>query len=241
MASGAWPTTSSGGSDGSRRARPAASGSPHAGRRLLREVEDRLPALGRLGGHLHVLRPQCRHHDRDPLADRVVDQLERLAQPGPPARWQRDRVVRAGVLQPLPPPHLPADLDDLPGPADRRVVGHPVPALDHLRTGGADAEREPAARHVVQARRGHRGQRRRPRVQLEDAGGDLQPLRPRRDEAELADRVEAVRLRHEHDVQPGLLVVGQLGHGLGEAARVVQGHPDAHRPASRQRCVAARR
>src|SRR6185437_7543153 len=50
----------------------------------------------------------------------------------------------------------------------------------------------------------------------------------RRDEAELADRVEAVGLGHEHDVEPGLLEVGEFIGGLGEAARVAEKHPYPH-------------
>ncbi len=178
---------------------------PHAGG-LLRQVEDRHPGFGQLGGERHVLRADGGQGDRDPLADRVVDQLERLAQPG--ASLQRQLVVLALVGQPLAAPDHPADLDDLAGPADRRVVRHAVPALDHLRAGRAEAQREPAARDVIKPGRGHRGQRGRARVELEDPGGDLHPLRLRRDEAELAHRVEAVRLGHEHDVEPGSLVVG---------------------------------
>src|ERR1039457_6081695 len=94
MASPAWATTSSGGSEGSRLARPAARGG-------------------------------------DALPDRVVDQLEGLAEPGSLVRRQRDRVGLARVLQPLAAPHLPADLDDLPGTADRGVIGPALPALRH--------------------------------------------------------------------------------------------------------------
>src|SRR5207247_4485621 len=46
--------------------------------------------------------------------------------------------------------------------------------------------------------------------------------------AELAHRVEAVRLGHEHDVEPGSLVVGQVRHGLGEPARIAEKHPYPH-------------
>ena len=228
MASGAWAMTSSGGSDGSRRAVAGRQrGAPdRAG--LLRVEEDRLPALGELRGHLDVLRAERGQHDRDPVADRVVDQLERLAQAGALVGRQRDRVVAALVGQPLAAPDRTADLDDLPGPADRGVVRHAVPALDDLRPGRAEAEDEPPVGHVVQARGGHRGQRRGAGVQLQDARGDIDPLGLGRDVAELADRVEAVGLGHEHDVQPGLLEVGELGHRLGEPARVVKTHPDAH-------------
>ena len=195
---------------------------------LLGQVEERLPALGQLGGERHVLRADGGDHDRDALAHRVIDQLERLAEPGAHRRRQRDLVGRPVVAEPLPAPDHPADLDELAGPAHRGVVGHTVPALDHLRAGRADAEREPAVRDVVQPGRGHRGQRRGARVQLKDPGGDLQPLRHGRDVAELADRVEAVRLRDEDDPEAGLLVVGEFGDRLGEAAGVVERHSDPH-------------
>ena len=192
----------------------------------LRQVEDRHPGLGQLGGDGHVLRADGGQGDRDALPDGMVDQLERLAQPGAPL--QRQVVVLALVGQPVAAPDHPADLDDLAGPADRRVVRDAVPALDDLRAGRAQAQREPAARDVVQPGRGHREQRGRARVQREDPRGDLHPLGLGRDEAELAHRVEAVRLGHEHDVGPGPLVVGQFHYGLGETARVVQKDPYPH-------------
>src|SRR3984893_18416072 len=79
------------------------------------------------------------------LRHRVFDRLEGLPEPGPLARRQRERVVLPGIFEPLAPPHLPADLDDLPGPADRRVIRHGVAALDHLRPGRPDAQHEPPA------------------------------------------------------------------------------------------------
>src|SRR5580692_3677463 len=95
-------------------------------RRLLWEVEDGLPALGDLGGERDVLRAERGDDDRDALPDRVVDQLERLAEAG--AALVGQRVVLALVVQPVAAPHHPADLDQLPGPPDRGVVPHAVPA-----------------------------------------------------------------------------------------------------------------
>ena len=98
-------------------------------------------------------------HDRDALADGVIDQLERLPETGALIAWQGERVVPALVVKALAPPDHPADLDQLPGTAHRGVVGHAVPALDHLRAAGAEAQREPAAGDEVEPGRGHRGQR----------------------------------------------------------------------------------
>src|SRR6266699_592059 len=134
----------------------------------------------------------------------MIDQLERLAEAGALIRRQRDRVVPPGVLQPVAPPYAAADLDNLAGTADRRIVGHTVPALDNLRPGCPDAEHEPAAGYIVETGRRHRGECRRPGVKLQDARGNLQPLRLRGDEPELADRVIAVCLGDEDDVEPGL-------------------------------------
>jgi hypothetical protein len=119
---------------------------PHRGGPL-RQVEDRFPGLGQLGGERHVLRADGGQRDRDALADRVVDQLERLAQTGTPlpVPLQRQLVVLALVGQRLAAPDHPADLDDLAGPADWRVIRHAVPALDYLRAGRPDPQREPAA------------------------------------------------------------------------------------------------
>ncbi len=136
----------------------------------------------------------------------------------------------AGVLDLLPAPDPPADVHDFAGAAQRRVIGHAVEALDDLRPGRADAEGEPAVGDEVQARRGHRGEGGRAGVDLQDAGGDLQAFGAGGDEAQLAHRVERVGLRDEHDVQPGLLVGGQVVDGFLETAAVVQRHPDAHRP-----------
>ncbi len=49
------------------------------------EEEERGPAFGLFGRELHVLRPHRGNQDRDPLANRVVDQLQRLASPVPPS------------------------------------------------------------------------------------------------------------------------------------------------------------
>ena len=54
---------------------------PHV-RRLLRHVE-RAPALGQLGGQLHVARADGGHRDRDAVAQRVVDVVAACRRPAP--------------------------------------------------------------------------------------------------------------------------------------------------------------
>ncbi len=189
---------------------------PHVGR-LFRDVEGRLPAVGELGGERDVPRADGRDRDRDALPERVVDQLQRLAQAGALAGRQGHGVVPPGIGQRLTPPDLAADLDRLPGPADRRVEGNAMEALDDLGSRGADAELEASVGQVVQAGRGHRQQRRGTRVQLQDPGRDVRLRGPGGHVTETADRVEAVQLGHGDQLDAGLLVVGQLGGGLGEA------------------------
>ena len=62
---------------------------------LLGIEEHRLPALGDLGGQLDVLRAQRRDRDRNAVADRMIDQLQRLAEAGAPVGGQRNLVVLA--------------------------------------------------------------------------------------------------------------------------------------------------
>ena len=184
--------------------------------------EHRLPAFGDLGGEFDVLRYECRYRDRNTFADRVIDQLQRFAQAGALVGRQRNPVVLAVVGHPLATPHLPADLDDLAGAAQWRVERHTVEALHHLRARRADAQPEPAVRHVVQAGRRHRQQRGGADVDRHHAGAELDARRPRRKETQLADRVERVGLRHQGDVDADLFELDDLVDGLQEAVRVVQ-------------------
>src|SRR5208283_6047981 len=95
--------------------------------------------------------------DGDAGPDGVVDELERLAQSGALVRWERDVVRRPVVRQRrLAGPHVAADLDDLPGPGERAVVGHAVEALDHLGPRRAQAELAAATRNGIDAGGGHR-------------------------------------------------------------------------------------
>lgn len=82
------------------------------------------------------------------------------AQPGAAAGGQGRLIVLAVVVDVLAPPHLPADLDDLAGAAQRRVERYAVKSLDRLRAGGADAEPETSVGDVVDTGGGHRQQRR---------------------------------------------------------------------------------
>lgn len=195
----------------------------------LRQEEDRLPALGEFGGQLHVLRAERGKQDRNACAHRMIDQLEWLAQATALPGWQRDPVVVALVLQALACPHLAADLQHLTGAADRRVVGHAVEALDNLRPRCAKTQDVAAAGDVVQPGCGHGRQRRRARIQLQDARGQLDPFGLGGEVAQRAHRVERVRLGHEHDVEPGPLEVGDLRGYLFETASVVNALSDSHR------------
>jgi hypothetical protein len=168
--------------------------------RLFRQIEDRLPALGDLGGQLDVLRPERGDEYRNAFPHRIIDELERLTQSGALVGWQRDGVVLALVLQGLSAPDLAADVDDFAGAGYRGVVGHAVEALDDLRTGGAKTEGEPAVGDIVQASRGHRRQRGRPGVKLQNARRQLYPFRAGRKVAQRADRIERIRLGDKDNV-----------------------------------------
>nr|AHE14883.1 hypothetical protein asmbl_6 [uncultured bacterium] len=190
--------------------------------------EDRLPLLRDLGGQLDVLRPQCREQHGHALAHRGVDELQRLAQARAPVRWQRHGVLRAVVDEPLAAPHLAAHLHDLACPLQRGVVGDAVPALHDLRAGGADPEGEPAVGDEVQARGGHRDQRRRAAVDRQDRAHQLEPLGDRGQVPQLAHRVERVHLGDHGDVEAGGLQVAHLRRGLPEVPGVAGLDPDAH-------------
>jgi hypothetical protein len=131
--------------------------------------------------------------------------LERFAQPGSLLRRQWQREDSAGVGELLSPPHHPTDLDDLSRPLDRSVVRHTVPALDDLRTGGAEAEDRPTVAQLVQAGDGLCYQGGRPRVDRKDARAELESARAGGQVAQPRRGVVAIRLRHPHHVQAGLL------------------------------------
>jgi hypothetical protein len=125
------------------------------------------------------------------------------------------------VRQRLPAPHPPADLHHLAGAGERRVEVDAVEALDDLGAGDAQTEREAAAGDVVEPGRGHGGQRRGAGVQLHHGREQLHPGRAGGQVAELADRVEAVRLGHRHQVGAGRLVLHHLVDGRREALAAV--------------------
>ena len=119
--------------------------------------------------------------------------------------------------------------DDLAGPAERLVVGHPVEPLDHLRPGGAEAEDRPAGGHVVQPGGGLQDRSRRAREDVEDARGDLEPLGLRGQVAHQRGRVEAVGLGDPDHVEAGLLELGHLVCGVARVAGVLEGVGELHR------------
>ena len=204
-------------------------GAPHL-LRLLGQEEQRHPAVGDLGGHLDVLRAERRDPDRDPGPHGVGDDLERLAQPGAllgrAAAACSAPVVGEAVLAG---PHLAADLDDLPGAAERLVVRDAVPALDHLRARRAEAELAAAVGEGVDARRRHGEERGRPGVDRQDARRDLHGLGAGGEVAHEARRVEAVGLGHPDEVEPSLLQLGDLVGRLLEPTGVAELHADLHR------------
>src|SRR5215469_2386930 len=90
-------------------------------------------------------------------------------------------------------PDSAADADDFIDTADRAIERDAVEALDDLRTGSSDAEDAATARERIDARCGHRQQRRTARVERQDRGADLYPLGNRSQEAHEAGRVKPVQ------------------------------------------------
>jgi len=158
--------------------------------------------------------PRRGDHDRDAHPDRVVDQLERLAEAG--AAVQGERVVPPVVVEALAPQTIrQISISSLVRPTVG-VVGHAVPALDHLRAAGAEAERGTGRRRRSRAR--PRSSRSAPGSWSRWGGmpeAISTVLVTRRDEASWLDRVEAVRLGDEDDLQAGPLEVGELADRLG--------------------------
>ena len=196
---------------------------------LVRHEEDGQPAVGHLGRHGHVLLAQRGHPDRDAGAHRVVDDLERLAQPGPLPLGQGD-VIGGAVMgeRRLAGPDRAADLDDLAGAGQGAVVGHAVEALDDLGARGAEAEDAAAARQGVDAGRRHGDERRRARVDGQDGRADLEALGLGGQVAHEARGVVAVGLGDPDHVEPGLLELDGLAGRVRRAPGVVQRHGQLH-------------
>src|SRR5207249_1063566 len=100
--------------------------------------------------------------------------------------------------------------------------GLPVPALDHLRAGDPEPQKEAAARELVERGRGRRGHGRRARRHLHDRAAETDPARLPPDPGERRHRVRAVRLgrpraaRDEERLADA--VPGAEAAGLGRAA-----------------------
>ncbi len=140
--------------------------------------------------------------------------LARLAEPGA-ALGHRQVIGAALVGDLLAAPDLVADLDGVAGASERLLERHPVPALDHLRSGGPEAEHEPPVGQGVEGRCGLGDQGGAARVERDDAGHQLGGLGFRCEVAERGDQVVAVYLRAPQQVDTGRLeVAGLLGHDL---------------------------
>jgi hypothetical protein len=144
-------------------------------------------------------------------------------------------------LHPFPAPHLSADFHDLAGAADRGIERDAVKALHHQRPGRADPEPESAVGDEIQARRGHRQQRRGADVDGKHPRGQFDGVGLGSQIPELADGVEGVRLGHHGDVDAGLLEFNDAVDGLVKAGRIIQRDPDSHQRQipRRWKCAAA--
>ncbi len=207
-----------------RLALPAASGVAPGLVHLLGRVEERQPAVGVLRGALDVLLAQRRDVDRDRRTLGLGQHLQRLAEAEALVRREGQREHLAVVLDRLPADHRPDDLHHLAGAGERLVVGHAVPALDDLRTRGAETQDRAASGDVVEAGGCRRERAGGARVDVEDRGADLQRLRLRGEVAHERGGVEAVDLCDPHRVQAGLLEGDDLVGGFTRVPVVHQGH-----------------
>ena len=143
-------------------------GAPNLVGPLGKEVH-RQPAVGEFGGEFHILGTERCQVDRDVFAERMVDQLERLAEPRALILGQRELVVGAVVHDDLSLPDLAADLHDLPLTSEGPVVLDAMEPLNHLRTRRTQPKDEPAARHRIETRGRHGDRAGRAAVDVEDA------------------------------------------------------------------------
>ncbi len=142
-----------------------------------------------------------------------------------------------------------------PHPRQRLAIGHPVPALHHLRAGDSQAQDEPPPGQVVQGHRGHGGVRWRAPVNLHDPRAQPDPRGLRADPGQRRHRVRAVGLgRPGHVVAQPLRLAHQIGVDRDPRPGIAQrqsqfhrspcgksGRPDPPRGAPRDRFPAARK
>ena len=158
----------------------------------------------------------------------LVEQLERLAEAESLVRWQREREDAVADQGLATQPHA-QDLDDLAGAAERLVVRQTVEALDHLGAGRAEPEDRAAAGDVVEAGRGLEERSGGARVDVEDAGADLDRLGLRGEVAHQGGGVEPVGLGDPDQVETRLLQARDLVGGLTRVAGVDERHRQLHR------------
>jgi hypothetical protein len=91
-----------------------------------------MPAGGDRRGHLDALVAEGCHNDRDLVANRRRDHLERLAE-SRSAFPKRHLVLAPVVVQALTLPDVATDFDRLAKARCGRIVGDAVPAFDDLR------------------------------------------------------------------------------------------------------------
>ena len=158
----------------------------------------------------------------------MIDQTQRLAQPGTAIRRQGNLIIAALMGDFLSAPHLSADLNDLPGTAHRRVERHAVETLHHLWTRRPDTQPKAAITDVVQSGGRHRQQGRGAGVDREDAGSQFDGRGPRREITQLTHRVVGIGLGNQDDIDAVGLHDDDLLDRLLETAGVGQENPGAH-------------
>ena len=196
--------------------------------------KDRRPSIGQLPGELHVLGPHGGQVDGNTVpwrreAQTEVSQLEKPAV----------------VDDPLAADDQVHDLDVLPRALDGLLVRHAMPVLDDLGAAGSQTQDRPAFGDVVQRGDALGHQRRRPAVDIDDAGGQLDARGVAGDVGEDGEQVAAPGLADPQGVVAQLLgPLRELDHPaspdvVAQAERQANGRLHRRVPASRFRVVAA--
>ena len=197
---------------------------------LLGNVEHRDPAIGHFGGRFDALALERCPVQRDVGPHRMVDQLERLSQPRTLTGREGNVDRLAVVVDHVAAPNGPAHLHRLFDARHRLFVRHTVETFDHLGTGRAESTDDAPSRHVVESGEGHRHERRRTGVDVDDGRADLHRLGLGRQVAHHRDGVKAVGLGHPYGVDSGLFELDHLVGGRLRIASVIEHHRKLHGP-----------
>ena len=189
-----------------------------------RREEDRQPAVGDLGGQLHVLGADGRQVDGQ-VGPAVEDALERLAQAGGVGALVGNLVVLAVVDQRLLAREDGAhDGDVFARLAQRLAVGLAVPAFHDLGAGEPQPQQHAAAGELVEGDGGHGRVGRRAGRHLHDGRAQVDALGLRADPGQRRDRIRAIGLGRPDRVEAQAIRLLDHRHGQRDRRARVADH-----------------